>query len=1263
MERGHGFHATSMVTQTIAKLGLYIVEIEKKYDLNPVLNERNEYVLSEGDLKTLQKADKNAFNKYQMIQNAQEKLRQFYDIERSIEPNNVANQEKLKEGLLRVLADLRAIAYRTYGTDQSPLHSDDAIFGAEKAVRDFEWPFDADEPTRRRQITEADQLLPGKNGRVLYDPRMDQSSAAGASIFSHTQGFGEKGRDNFAFCVSLMQDFPATYREDFRKRVKTLGESKGLGFGAGPQEYAFEAEAMAIATRVFSQLSTNKSFDTVSTKFNEVMQNSRYNEDACRKNFEASKGLLQARALYYFLIKLEKTDYDQLFNDEALSSQNDKKLFSLFGYDALSQDNKKIFSEFLKPYQFSDIEKAREANEKTSRDYPAVMDLTVNSTLIEKTDALAAKYMNQSLYTLQQFLADEDLDKRDQSKKRAFTVFQILLAQTKEKFDDNNISDVKKYLAPYFSYDDVLNSRALLQAQKAYQTKYGEIYENSLKQALERAITPEQITTAMQAAQSIAEKNNDVKKLKADLKKIEPQLLVPVSGQGETLVRSSLTGYAYNVASTIFGVIEEWGQRNPIRGTAALSMLGAGWFYTAAVAAHGASIAAASHASKLIAIMTKSKIFPAFYHGVFPVHQGAGAFKKTFSGIVNGLVLGKAVFLATSLLQSGDDYTSNIANAIKNHPIESAILATSLYALGHGAIKLFGEAKAMGNWKIFDELTASIKPAAVIFEELFSLARAIKKEKNIDVLQSDEFNIRIADLMARALHSRLSAVDQTTNSVEALRQSILPVLKTLDLDLNNSTKINEAIKQVLNKKFTNNEAVKKAIELQFPEFSGTDVNTQLATIVLEKAQIEDPAVNEETYLTCLAEAQQLQALKPDLSIEAIAGAVTIAMPVSKPEKSRGERVLEAGDRSIFFGAPINAVRAISSPFGAVMRQLDKHDDASHETMRDTEKVSGYDAAAAEVEGTARAASLMPRVLANIVNTIVVAATRLFNGVRSLFQSQSSAYKSNPESTVVGAGIQAARKFTAARGEYTVKRPNDVPWYRASMTQVTLIAPTKSIRETLFDERVPGFYEMLLKNIMTEYKVRQGRLMSMSPMMLHLQQAIKAIEDDKTRGVNMALIVLKTLFPHETDVLNQKLTEAGIVDSDKRNAYLLASLQAIFRAEMVANRTAHKATYDAFAIVKRKQLIDEKDHQHLMILLMGRSDFDFVNPETSVAANARKIDQAVHDCIQSTADVSKSLTTEDAIHTAANRARFFGGGSASPRDDEIQRPPEQDVKPS
>jgi hypothetical protein len=216
--RGHGLHATSMLTRVVAILGRYIVDTERKYNIYP-----NE----EDGLNKLKIENPIRYKKYQHLLALQEQLtsEKMYQAERNVNPNNLLAVETFKTMLLEILNEQRwNSADIAAATANGPGSASHIFADAEAAVRSFNFPVDSatEDGTRRRQLTKQDQLLVESDQSYVYDSSVDGFG----TVFS--RGFSANDRDRFAFCVSRMEGFPKAERESFRKQVSYLAPTEGI---------------------------------------------------------------------------------------------------------------------------------------------------------------------------------------------------------------------------------------------------------------------------------------------------------------------------------------------------------------------------------------------------------------------------------------------------------------------------------------------------------------------------------------------------------------------------------------------------------------------------------------------------------------------------------------------------------------------------------------------------------------------------------------------------------------------------------------------------------------------------------------------------------------------------------------------------------------------------------------------------------------------------------------------------------------------------
>ncbi|HLB56920.1 MAG TPA: hypothetical protein VJK30_06305 [Coxiellaceae bacterium] len=1149
VDRGNGAQAVSPTTLAITKLGNYIAEIEKFYDLRP----QKDGSLNAAQLETLLKKDPNAHAKYLLFRQAQNLLRTEFTItvdgterkinllklERTLDPNNVANQEYLKSILLQFLNELRATAIQIPGFDRSPVTSDHSIYYAERAVEKFQWPVDAAAPTRFRKLTTNDQLLADDKKICIYDLSLNGNLNA-------------TERDNVAHCIATLLQLKETERQNFTSAVKKITPSTGIGLPGLPDPLTPVLEI--------------KKDDGMLTRLGKVAVSGIARGIYAVANLAV--GGINAGADLLILAYKKATKKN-------VASSNDSAL-------DLDKEAKVIADNCLQAI-------------KNFRDEKNTIDVLIQHALTENIDR---KYGALSP-------TSETLKKLTLSK-----IVPRLNALQYEKFISKN----------------TINPLEAKKAQESYDEKFADVFQTNLKNNLielakKENSTADEINAAIHAAEKATHNNDEVKKLaqaaENAFSNLHPSVLKPQSEQGPAFLRASLTGNVAHIASTITSVFEEWGRINPVRGTVALGAAGLMAQYTLTIAAHHACLASAEEASKLVKILSATKVFPAFYHGVMPAHAGEGMFAKSFTSLVNGLVLGKATYLALSLTDTAagrEGYPKDLLRAVSDYPIEAALIASSLYAMGHGAIELTHETGALGNWKIFDELTAAIKPAAVIFDMIYAGIEAFKKEhpSSISPALQSQFNSRMAALLTNALLSHVSETGRAKVDAAQLQSTVQSILNNI-IDVKTGDDFIITFKREMNAAFSEQREIIDAFNKQFPaERPAQDIDASATASLAKSIYDAIPAEkrNEKTFMSAFAEVEMMRAINPEFVAKNKDAVVQAAVqrlseldnkflqedvkPIQ--EKKGFLKKLGTAFGNTLVGTILPAVHGVlGAVVGTPIRFIAKRLDVSHKTMRKIEKWSGYDNFIAMVDGVRALATTVLRLPANISRTIVTAAIRI-----------SPTVTGTAEKEIVGAGIEAAREFTAKANSIT-KRPDDVSWYRASMCEVKLVAPESAKSDGV--ALTKDAYIAELNRVVKRYEDLKGATTISSPLIRHLRDAIKRITANSEIQSEKAitLSVLKTLFPDETITLNEMLAAQKKIPAANRDDYMLASLQRLFREEMLASQREHTATYKAFTHNKNEKYIEHiLKQQNAMLKQLGGPGYDNAacNEIDEMAASAK-----------------------------------------------------------
>src|SRR3990167_4029128 len=559
VDRGHGFHATSMVTRIIAALGTYIGQIEDEYQ-----------IYSEADLESLKAKDLIAYEKYQMIRKAQDTLRGFYELERQIDPADIRQQEAFRSSLLQVLSRLRSLTTEIATRHWSGVgRADKAIFLAETLAEKFEWPLDPEvaDGTRRKPISKLDQLLPEDNETVIYDPSLDISDAPGSSVLPTISGFSKLSRNRFAHCIMRMEGFPAEERVEFRDGVRALLTSEGI------------LPHAPASLRRRERITIAKQATAATTK-------------AAPSKPQVHRRLLASLGSFF----TSRKTYTSKF--EAPTIEIDTS-----------------FDPFLEA-------KAQEL----AMSYTNIRDIVSND----------LEYLGIT-------------NQVQKNKVRALAIYYKLITLSETEFTQE-IANQRAFmflLNPYHDLESVIYER-----QKTH-AAFAERLQSALKNFVLSGGTVDHLTDA-QIKQAV-------------IIALNGRLLIPESESGPTFLRASLAGSLYTISSSIAHVLESMGRRDPMAGTVALAAAGATGVFSAAVAAHGGVVATAKASSKLVAELSKTRVLPAIYQGVMPVGAHAGMMTTGFASLVDGVVLGKAVYAALSFTDYLNDKRESSINCFTQY--------------------------------------------------------------------------------------------------------------------------------------------------------------------------------------------------------------------------------------------------------------------------------------------------------------------------------------------------------------------------------------------------------------------------------------------------------------------------------------------------------------------------------------------------------------------------------------------------------------------
>jgi len=940
-ERGHGLHATSMVSRTISTLGIYIAEIEKKYNLYPTLNEETQkYNLSQADLDRLKKADPNAFDKYCLVRILQSKLAAFYEEERNADPNHITNQEILKAGLLKILGTARHLFIQTLGSDHSKISSDHVLYYAECAVKDFKWARDPKEPTRFLAPTKQDQLEPEEGENVSYDSSDDESTAAGHTVFQ-LKGMSEKGLASYIHCLMLMRGFNPDNRAVFKAIAQELGASRGILRGERMSETPVEVEAAILARDVLLEL--KKENATLARAIDAVFENPKNNIADIYKEFKLTNEQLKNRVIYDVMLMADETTFNAMMSvcyatDAYVTTikdetGQDRQRVSTDENNNRSKFENDYFTDFKKEYKFfktivseRNILKLYEENESHEK-----INIAHDPLLEGRAQAIAEGILiklrtNPALDYLKEIetecLGEKGLGASLSRKLAASALAKVLIEASDDDVDKVFSPALKdrilKILSPFYNLADINKKRTLTtdvkEEEEALETLEKE-YDAKYQAALTRALAGKTSSDDIKAAVNSLSTDNVLNDLKAQidtaktalntaLRKLHPELLKPKHEQGGDLVRHSFMGSVYEIVNPIAEVVYGMGLRDPIRGAIALSMMGITAGYVAVVAAHAGSVAAASSSSKFIAALTATKVFPGVVHGVLPLSASSGKLKVGFTSLVDGLVMGKATYLLSSLTDTPmgrESYLGNIMRGIANNPVESAILVAALVTMGHFASpfinKMMGEqsgaVSAMG-WQMFDDLCESAKPALILYNIGVAIKSAAFDKGEIgSAKEKENLDKRLVKLFAGGLFGAIPPANQESITLAMLEEKIHAVLRDGKFDLSDSKGL-EKFNAAIALKFEDSEreivlgAIQSTVASRLSNDPKADKSWELAKLILAQIPAEFTREQKEAlFVARFADAKMISAANSNLSAEAIAAAVVPA-EVKKVDRARSE---------------------------------------------------------------------------------------------------------------------------------------------------------------------------------------------------------------------------------------------------------------------------------------------------------------------------------------------------------------------------------------
>lgn len=420
------------------------------------------------------------------------------------------------------------------------------------------------------------------------------------------------------------------------------------------------------------------------------------------------------------------------------------------------------------------------------------------------------------------------------------------------------------FLSPFYTIEQVEKLRKLKAAHTAYEQAYQKAFSEALKEAQGSTLEEK-----IKAAKNAAEKKTDHERSNIDniMRQLQPTAIVSEHEKGHDFKRVSVFGGLYEVVSAISSVIEDMGLRDPVKALPALGVMGMGIAYVATIAAAGhGSAALAAKTSKFVEMLNKSQVFPAFYHGVAPIHAGDGAIKTAFVSFADGLTIGKATYMAmsltSSLAQNQEGFTTSLLSAVARNPVESAVIAAFLYGMGTEVMKVTGEAKDEGSWTPLDNIVAGGKPAAILVDLGLAVARALSSGANFEAngFNTNRANEKLTEMFFRGLSGdqELSEDNQTI-----LKNAIRAVLEDPKIKKDNGFNIRE---QVFGKIDVSKQSeflflnASSSVETESPQATAATQMSGLSKLLYEAMAREfdektNAPIDESQYLECLAKAQ------------------------------------------------------------------------------------------------------------------------------------------------------------------------------------------------------------------------------------------------------------------------------------------------------------------------------------------------------------------------------------------------------------------------
>ncbi|MCX7120571.1 MAG: hypothetical protein NTZ67_02160 [Gammaproteobacteria bacterium] len=636
--------------------------------------------------------------------------------------------------------------------------------------------------------------------------------------------------------------------------------------------------------------------------------NKLYSEHTCEQFFGVTRDEFQREMLGQALIATEMTP--ELYQSLRLYCIEYNKPFGL------------LFNEADKLRATTDPNKKYAESHHTDTKIQTTPDPLISA----KAAEIAQGFLDNPNVTLAKIKAA--VEKRalgDSGKLLSETLYHFLIKSDEAQFNslskDNN-SELQKMLAPYHNTAEIAELHGLLgnvkDAKNTFDNVCKTVYAEILKAEMDKLpklqnsaidATPEQIAEATKKAQQAARKDPRVldaqEKVNAALSIIKPHLMLPEHEEGDVLLRNGAIGYVYRLLDPIYNVLEEMGLYDPARGALALVAMGATMAFT--FIAHGATVAAASAHSKFVSALAHTYVIPAVYKNALVLTPDSSTLKVISGAMVDGVTIGKAVYLTSSAAdyaQGHTGFTGNLINGIMNNPVEFGLLATFLLVAGHSMVAALHEAADMGpgGWQLFTGAFEALKPLVVTVDTVFEMVKILGHDPEISLYaieQQEAFKKQAAQFLACGVYAQLENAEKAAIKHTDLYASFLEVLKDVDVrDTNALEKIKSdgAFLTAFNKNNPNLAAatttnLTAVLNAKTPEIQND--NRLIITEIKEYLKITDtPPPSPAQYLhlqAFTAKALELLSANDQLTTKQIVAAVALSLGALPAAPSEAEK--------------------------------------------------------------------------------------------------------------------------------------------------------------------------------------------------------------------------------------------------------------------------------------------------------------------------------------------------------------------------------------